>query len=50
MQGSATAAARAMALVVVAVTAAVATAGGKPGTVNDQDSAVACVRAEEKQG
>ena len=28
---------------------AVATGGGKPGTVNDQGSAVACVRAEEKQ-
>ena len=28
---------------------AVATGGGKPGTVNDQGSTVACVRAEEKQ-
>ena len=28
---------------------AVATGGGKPGTVNDQGSAVAYVRAEEKQ-
>ena len=28
---------------------AVATGGGKPGTVNDQGSTVACVRVEEKQ-
>ena len=28
---------------------AVATGGGKPGTVNDQGSTMACVRAEEKQ-
>ena len=28
---------------------AVATGGGKPGTVNDQGSTVACVRAEENQ-
>ena len=27
----------------------VATGGDKPGTVNDQGSTVACVRAEEKQ-
>ena len=28
---------------------AVATGGGKPGTVNDQGSTVACLRVEEKQ-